>query len=151
MMSKNGRGTEMRAPTPCKARMPRRRFLALTVVGTVGAAWPATGDAAAATTAVQTLASPALLTLIGSERAAHLGQRYRQLVPAENDAQALVAALVPPSDGIGPNLAAELAERVRQDFTHGRTVLVQGWILAVTEARQCALYSLHAARQPTVS
>ena len=34
------------------------------------------------------------------------------------------------------------AEQVRRDFAEGRTVEVQGWVLSVTEARQCALYSL---------
>ena len=33
---------------------------------------------------------------------------------------------------------------VRDDFAHGRTVVIEGWVLAVTEARQCALFSLHA-------
>ena len=30
------------------------------------------------------------------------------------------------------------------DFEAGRTVLVSGWVLSQTEARQCALYSLSA-------
>jgi hypothetical protein len=34
------------------------------------------------------------------------------------------------------------AELVRRDFTEGHTVEVQGWVLSITEARQCALYSL---------
>ena len=33
-------------------------------------------------------------------------------------------------------------DQVRDDFANGRTVLVNGWVLAVTEARQCALFSL---------
>jgi hypothetical protein len=31
---------------------------------------------------------------------------------------------------------------IRDDFAAGRTVLVDGWVLSVTEARQAALYSL---------
>jgi len=32
--------------------------------------------------------------------------------------------------------------KVKDDFTSLKTVIVNGWVLAVTEARQCALYSL---------
>jgi len=35
-----------------------------------------------------------------------------------------------------------IAAMVRRDFETGRTVLVNGWVLAATEARQCALFSL---------
>jgi len=35
-----------------------------------------------------------------------------------------------------------IAATVRRDFETGRTVLVNGWVLAATEARQCALFSL---------
>jgi hypothetical protein len=38
-----------------------------------------------------------------------------------------------------------MSDLVRGDFAHGRTVIVDGWILSVTEARQCALFSLLAA------
>jgi hypothetical protein len=31
---------------------------------------------------------------------------------------------------------------IQRDFAEGRTVLLDGWVLSVTEARQCALYSL---------
>jgi hypothetical protein len=33
---------------------------------------------------------------------------------------------------------------VQRDFAAGRTVMLDGWVLAVTEARQCALFSLQA-------
>jgi len=35
-----------------------------------------------------------------------------------------------------------MEERVRADFAAGRVVVVRGWILSVTEARECALFSL---------
>ena len=36
----------------------------------------------------------------------------------------------------------QLAELVADDFARGPVVLVQGWVLSATEARQCALFSL---------
>jgi hypothetical protein len=32
--------------------------------------------------------------------------------------------------------------QVTDDFAAGRTAVVDGWVLSVTEARQCALFSL---------
>jgi hypothetical protein len=139
--------SEALAPTACEMpSVPRRRFLTLAVLGAVSAAWSSTTEAAAAIP-VRTLASPGLLALLGSEDAVrHLGERYRLLVPSENDAQVLVQAILTSSPlFVVPDLATALAAQIRDDFTHGRTVTVHGWILAVTEARQCALYSLHAA------
>jgi len=36
-------------------------------------------------------------------------------------------------------LAAIIENRIREDFTHGRTIAVQGWILSRTEATLCCL------------
>lgn len=33
-------------------------------------------------------------------------------------------------------------KKTKEDFSNLKTVIVNGWVLAVTEARQCALYSL---------
>src|SRR5258706_14732593 len=63
-----------------------------------------------------------------------IGAHYRRLVPAENDRLRLRAAILAPRMSI--------AAMVRRDFETGRTVLVNGWVLAATEARQCALFSL---------
>jgi hypothetical protein len=35
-----------------------------------------------------------------------------------------------------------LDKKIQHDFETGNTVMVKGWVLAVTEARQCALFSL---------
>ena len=48
--------------------------------------------------------------------------------------------LVPESDWM--RLSGPISALVRRDFETGRTVLVNGWILSVNEARQCALFSL---------
>lgn len=72
-----------------------------------------------------------------------LGQRYRDTVPAEDDARLLAHAILANSHGASAaSIRALVNEQVQRDFTGGRTVMVNGWILAVTEARQCALYSL---------
>ncbi len=35
-----------------------------------------------------------------------------------------------------------MSEKVQADFDNGETVVVRGWVLSRTEARQCALFSL---------
>ncbi|HEV2670630.1 MAG TPA: hypothetical protein VGU74_06025 [Gemmatimonadales bacterium] len=89
------------------------------------------------------LAHPALLAVLGGETVRGIGQRYRALVATERDREPLRSAIL----ASGPLRSfwmprAALAQRVRADFAAGRTVLVAGWVLSVTEARQCALYSL---------
>ena len=80
--------------------------------------------------------------MLGPERIRQLGDHYRTANPSENSADALRAAI---SNGQGPRiplLGKSIDDQVRDDFAAGRTVLVDGWILSVTEARQAALFSL---------
>ncbi len=90
------------------------------------------------------VAAPHLLGVLGSvEAVCDIGRCYRALVPDEDDAGVLTRALAPsPTDATADDVERWMAGRVRQDFAEGHTVTVQGWILSVTEARQCALYSL---------
>jgi hypothetical protein len=63
----------------------------------------------------------------------------RQLIPAAlRDA---ILASRPLRSRLGGS-GSSLDGLVRYDFAHGRTVVVDGWVLSVTEARQCALFSL---------
>ena len=39
-------------------------------------------------------------------------------------------------------IASQLAKKIQGDFEQNKTVVVDGWILSVTEARQCALFSM---------
>ena len=123
--------------------MDRRQFLQFTAAGVV-----ATVTATACGEDPHSLARPELLDMLGPDRARILGARYRQMVPSENDADALRAAIElggrssPRRFGVLP---PSVTDQVRRDFAEGRTVVVQGWVLSVTEARQCALFSLASA------
>lgn len=61
-----------------------------------------------------------------------IGTRYRELYPDDDPADA--GADLPDGD-----LGEVLRARVRDDFEAGRTVDVDGWVLARTEARIAAL------------
>ena len=121
--------------------MKRREFIGITAAGVAGLAWP---GAAAGGVSRATLAHPRLLDVLRNERlVADLGRRYRGVVPSEDTAPALEAAIladVPASASAAPH--AWLDDRVQRDFAEGRTVTVNGWVLSLTEARQAALYSL---------
>ena len=119
--------------------MNRRRFLALSA--TVAAGMATTACASGADAAA--LANPDLLSALGPDAVRRLGQRYRENVPRESDAPGLEAAIGasrPWAARIGLSHST-LADQVRDDFDAGRTVVVDGWLLSMTEARQCALYS----------
>lgn len=117
----------------------RRRFLALGAIvgaGVIEAACDAADD-------TRSLTHPELLVALGPDAVSNLGRRYRESVPRENDAPRLEAALRasrPWSARIGIT-HPPIADQVSDDFDAGRTVVVDGWLLSVTEARQCALYS----------
>ena len=121
--------------------LDRRRFLQLSALGIV--ATVADSACASSDRADTPPDRPQLLDMLGPERVRQLGAHYRASTPNENSADALGAAL---SSGHRLRIpfikSASLDDRIRDDFAAGRTVLVDGWVLSVTEARQCALFSL---------
>ena len=94
-----------------------------------------------------TLAHPALLSYLGDEQEIwEIGATYRRLFPSENHSERLVDAIFSATSisTLPGNQAGleRLEEQIRNDFTHGRTLEINGWYLSVLEARQCALFSI---------
>jgi len=123
--------------------MDRRQFLVFGGLSTLALAAPSAWGPRATARDRGVLARPALMAMLGSpDRVRQLGRRYRVVVPAEDDRETLVAALRSEVGSGSPStLRSRLDARVRADFATGRTITVQGWVLARTEARQCALFS----------
>lgn len=121
--------------------MDRRRFLQVAVVGVIaGIATPLYRRLAPHDGPVD---RPQLLVMLGPDRVRELGTHYRSVTPAENTAGALREALADAQ--ARPFVGRKsIADMVRDDFAEGRSVLVDGWVLSVTEARQAALFSLRA-------
>ncbi len=116
--------------------MKRRDFVILTATGATAIALPSAyyyfGDAAYDVS----LATPESLSLIwDSQTIKAIGAAYLRQVPDEASVRDLVGQL--PTDS-----NASLEEVIKNDFATGNHVLVDGWILSVTEARQCALASI---------
>ena len=89
------------------------------------------------------LAHPQALSLIwDNELIKTIGNKYRSQVPDEKNVRSLVNFLMEDISGNKPLHAEPLEQKIKTDFKTGKTVLVNGWVLSVSEARQCALYSL---------
>ncbi len=124
--------------------MDRRQFLRLTAAG-AALSLTSTGCSAGAEYDLPAVAQPELLSVLGPDVVREIGMRYREMVPTESDVEALHAAILaarPWRSRLPWVPEPSLAKLVRDDFAEGRTVLVQGWVLSATEARQCALFSL---------
>ncbi|HET8656886.1 MAG TPA: twin-arginine translocation signal domain-containing protein [Longimicrobiaceae bacterium] len=123
--------------------MDRRRFLKLAGAGVV-AGLATSGCEAGGPSGARSLDRPDLLTALAPERVRAIGARYRRMVAGERDAGSLRSALLGPHTLRSrlPWLSPTVGQRIHDDFERGDTVVVDGWILSVTEARQCALFSL---------
>jgi hypothetical protein len=124
--------------------MNRRQFLRISAIGAAATlASTARGADAAASYDVHALAHPDLLSVLGPQSVREIGARYREIVPAENHVDTLRAAILAARPLRVPGAPRPaVAKMVRDDFAAGRTIVVQGWVLSATEARQCALFSL---------
>ena len=115
--------------------LDRRRFLQVSAVGVAAAIVQGCSDERD-----HPLDQPLLIATLGPERVVQLGVRYRAQTPTENTAESLRAAI---EKGRASRLLTKsINDVVHDDFENGRTVLVDGWVLSVTEARQAALLSL---------
>jgi hypothetical protein len=82
------------------------------------------------------------------EEIREIGMDYRKRVPEEAEKQKLVELLLKNDSGKRINstdiheVSDWLDEKTDQEFKADNTLIVAGWVVSVTEARQCALYSL---------
>jgi hypothetical protein len=122
--------------------LDRRRFLQLAATGMV-VGLTTSACARDTTEDARGLGKPALLEMLGPERAREIGTQYRAAVPSENTAATLRDAISSSQHRHFPWIERQsIEEQIHDDFAAGRTVVVSGWVLSETEARQCALYSV---------
>jgi hypothetical protein len=75
--------------------------------------------------------------------AREIGRRYLALFPEAADLQDFKNSLLPEDEGNSPDrIRARLAELRRSDFAAGRTIVLDGWILARSEVQACALLAV---------
>ncbi len=95
-------------------------------------------------------AEPKLLSLLcDSGTIRMLGRAYRALKPNESCCRELPNDLfgntpreVPLQDMDMTVVESKIEKRIKEDFETSNTVVLKGWVLSVTEARQCAFFSI---------
>ena len=122
-------------------RIGRRDFLVLAVAA-VAAPMTRAEKTAPPTRAAKSAQS--LSRLLPRELdVARIAQVYRKQRPEEDTAEQLAALLLAGLESADEGeLRRRLAERSREDFVHGRTFGVRGWLLSLTEARLATLHHL---------
>ncbi|HET9486992.1 MAG TPA: hypothetical protein VFO54_06145, partial [Chryseosolibacter sp.] len=68
-----------------------------------------------------------------------LGQAYLKLYPDERNSELLMKELY---GDFARRRRIKFKNSIKLDFHAGKTVILNGWILSVTEARQCALFNI---------
>ena len=79
-----------------------------------------------------------LSNICNREKIIEIGQKYRS-ISSENDKDALTQLLAFENQA---NVKKYFEQKVKQDFENNDTVLIDGWLLSITEARLCALMSM---------
>jgi hypothetical protein len=70
-----------------------------------------------------------------------IGVKYRALFPGENISETLKKTLR--GDLLDQySIRKELENRITKDFETDQIIILDGWLISLTEARQCALYSI---------
>lgn len=123
--------------------MKRRNFLLLTTAGAIATITPFCKTPRPSPTPTPTaLNTPDLLGAIcDSQTIRKIGRDYRATTKNESRDDQLTDLL---TTGLDQNKdqIQQLTTKIKADFDAGRTVTLEGYVISVTEARQCALYSI---------
>ena len=130
--------------------MKRRHFIFYTVISTAAVSIPFLNCSSPDPELDKKLAMPETLAQTYDEKTImEIGQAYGKTYPDEYSISDLEKLLTKTETGksIAGSETAEminstLNEMVKKDFQTGDTVVLNGWILSKTEARQCALFTL---------
>jgi hypothetical protein len=132
--------------------MKRRTFIIAATAATVAvAAVPIINYTCNSSKIHDPLTSPDMLSRICDEETLReIGKKYRSMAPAEASKEKLMDLLL--TDDGGKKLGATdskaivqlLGKKSHNEFAAYNTLVVNGWVISPTEARQCALFSLNA-------
>ena len=89
------------------------------------------------------LSEPELLSYIWDDTTIiEIGEIYRNKFSDENSESKLIKQLSD-YESTETTISTEvLRQQITDDFSKGNTVMIDGWVISKTEARQCALFSL---------
>jgi hypothetical protein len=123
--------------------MKRRNFIIIGAAGIAAASVPTGFYFFRDVEYDPSLALPQSLSMIwDTDMISSAGNNYRLQTPGEDSERRLVKRLLADIDDEKITDVAAWEEQIKNDFGTGNVVIIDGWILAITEARQCALFSL---------
>ena len=120
--------------------MNRRRFLVLTSLSVASVTLPL----ASCRSRNELLQTPAyLLDLTDKSTVTGIGRKYLMDYPSESAEDTLRKLVMEDinEDQSSSSLATSIIKKIQIDFLNERVVVVDGWVLSHTEARQAALYT----------
>lgn len=122
--------------------MERRTFIHLSAYTALALTLPFAGGCSPSPESVAL--RPFLFSKLADKKTiAGAGIAYRKKFPKEDDKTVLSNLLMGTDTSQNKSaIERQLNDLVLKDFKTGKTVTAAGWVLSVTEARQCALYSI---------
>jgi len=130
--------------------MKRRNFIALSTLTAVAAGVPFQHCSSPDIELDKKLAVPHILSQLQDQNTINaIGKAYGAANPGDYSEKKLEDKLVKNSKGgyfsstsSAQEIVASLDKSVQDDFESNNTIILEGWVLSLTEARQCALFSL---------
>src|SRR5688500_3802962 len=126
--------------------MKRKKFLLISAVAVAAIATPVIYFNRRPKERDKPLEQPwALAQFCGEQEIRAIGTQYRANVPAEDKKERLMKLLL--TDDSGKKMTSTsnsaigdwLDKKIQQEFKKEKTIVASGWVISVTEARQCAL------------
>ena len=123
--------------------MKRRSFVKYTSLATITVLVPVT-SCNSISRKDNALSLPVnLLSIMSEDEIKELGNSYIQSFPNEANVDVLKTLIVQNKNIPSKKLIDQKVKfEIKDDFVKGDTLILNGWVLSITEARQCALYSL---------
>lgn len=130
--------------------MKRKAFILLAATGVLGVAIPITLRWEELAGWGSPFAQPRLLSSVTNRKdIKSLGKLYVQLFPHESNYNILFNLLSDKNSGTARMsesdtrmIRSQMDRKITDDFRNERTLILNGWVVSITEARQCALYFL---------
>jgi hypothetical protein len=127
--------------------MLRRQFLQFTAMGGAAIGISGIGCLHHRPGVYSILEEPSsLMQICNLKTLKEIGKTYRLQTAAESYDDQLISLLLTDTTGktVSPDtdkytIQTLMFDKVNQDFEKNNTVVVKGWVLSLTEARQCAL------------
>jgi hypothetical protein len=126
--------------------MKRREFIQISTYSAISISVPFLNGCTEKTINAAIAQPHFLYQIFDAKTMLETGQFYLKQVPGEKNKNKLADMLIKNSSITETSNASSVHsffdKKIHDDFASGKTVVVNGWILSITEARQCALFSL---------